>query len=202
MKTILNPEIEKILEETILPDLKKGRKDFDLPHTKAVVHWMKYLLQKLSNSTLDAQVLITAAYAHDWGYIGLFDGADSCDMTVIHKMKPLHMERGSEKITSLIENKLSKYFTLEQKQQVSHLVLVHDRIEDLGTDSEILLMEADTLGMIDVSRVQPTFSNEDNKIFMQRELFGRRFPKFMHSDALMVAKKLAAERESFYSRSV
>ncbi|MEP7166672.1 MAG: HD domain-containing protein [Candidatus Woesebacteria bacterium] len=198
MKPQINPNIEKVLENTILPDLLRGRKDFDLPHTKAVVFWMKKLLLNVQNPSLDSQVLITAAYAHDWGYIGLFDGVDSTDIEVIHKMKPLHMERGSEKIRSLIGKKLSTYFSKEQQELVSHLVLVHDRIEDLRGDAEIVLMEADTLGMLDTDLVKPTFSKADNDVFIARELNGRRLPVFKHQFAKETAKVLAQKRLSFY----
>ncbi len=195
----IDPQVEQILQETILPDLRKGRKDFDLPHTKAVVFWMKELLQSLSDQSLDSQVLITAAYAHDWGYIGLFDGVDSTNIEVIHKMKPLHMVRGSQLITQLIDEKLSAYFTTKQKEHVAHLVRMHDRVEELKTTDEILLMEADTLGMIDANKVKPTFSKEDNQTFMQRELMGRRLPRFQHDYAKKIAEELADSRERYYS---
>lgn len=35
---------EQQLRKTILPDLEKGRQGWDLPHTEAVVFWMKELL--------------------------------------------------------------------------------------------------------------------------------------------------------------
>ena len=48
-ETLIKPQNEKVLKQVILKDLDKGRKDFDLPHTKAVVYWMKYLLQNIEN---------------------------------------------------------------------------------------------------------------------------------------------------------
>ncbi len=196
---LINPDVEILLQTTILPDLEKGRKNFDRPHTEAVVFWMKELLEKINSPTCDQLVLITAAYAHDWGYIGLFDGIDSSDINVVHKMKPLHMERGSLLIKMLIDEKLNKYFTSEQAELVAHLVYMHDRIEKLATEPEILLMEADTLGMLDTDRVKPTFSKADNTVFISRELQERRLPVFLHPVAKDLAKSLMQKRIAFYS---
>jgi len=195
---LLSPSLETILRSTILPELEKGRKDFDRPHTEAVVHWMKTILEHLNNPELDPQVLITAAYAHDWGYIGLFDGADSNDRQEIAKRKPLHMERGAQFITELITSQLSGHFTPEQTALVAHLVCMHDRVEDLQTEAELLLMEADTIGMLDTERVKPTFSKADNEVFLAREFYQRRLPRFYHEFAREVATELAKQREHYY----
>lgn len=198
MTTLIDPDVEKVLQSVIFPDLAKGRKDFDLPHTQAVVHWMKELLSTLHLSEAQSKILIAAAYSHDWGYIGLFDGLDSSDIAVVHKMKPLHMERGARMIAKLLAEKLTTFFTGEEIKQVAHLVRVHDKMEELVSEEEILLMEADTLGMLDVDRVKPTFSKEDNEIFIERELRGRRLPKFMHREAMEQASVLAQQRINFY----
>lgn len=198
MSELINPQAELILRQTILPDLEKGRKDFDRPHTEAVVFWMKTLLGLLSNPELDTQVLITAAYAHDWGYIGLFDGLNSDDLLTIRKMKPVHMERGAKKIEELVRLKLSTLFSEDQITRCAHLVLVHDLVETLKDEDELLLMECDTLGMIDVNRVKPTFTKESNSLFMEREIKSRRIPLFLHTQAKDFAQKLALARLQFY----
>lgn len=195
---LISPSLETTLRDTILPELEKGRKDFDRPHTEAVVHWTKTILEYLNNPQLDPQVLITAAYAHDWGYIGLFEGANSHDRKEIAKRKPLHMERGAQYITNLINTKLTHHFTPEQTQAVAHLVRMHDRVEDLQTESELLLMEADTLGMLDTERVKPTFSKADNVGFLANEIYQRRLPRFIHPFAHEIASKLAKAREQYY----
>lgn len=194
----IDPKIEAMLQEVIFPDLLKGRKDFDLPHTKAVVHWMKRLLSEIDDPDLDSQVLVTAAYAHDWGYIGLFEGVNSSDPKEIAKRKPLHMERGAELVTNLITEKLPAFFSKEQIQAVAHLVSVHDKVEQLTTDAEKLLMEADTLGMLDTDLVKPTFSKEDNEKFIEKEIEKRRIPAFIHQSAIRVAKNLVTKRINYY----
>jgi hypothetical protein len=198
MKLLIHPQIEAVLADTILPDLEKGRKDFDLPHTKAVVFWMKKLLASIPNMNVDPQVLITAAYAHDWGYIGLFDGVEYRSLEEINKRKPLHMERGARMIAALLTEKLATFFTQEQIARTAHLVSVHDLVEQLAAEDEKLLMEADTLGMLDATRVTPTFSPQDNKIFMQGQILGRRFPHFIHEEALKIGKELFEKRERVY----
>lgn len=201
MTHLIHPQVEEVLQQVIFPELLKGRPDFDLPHTKSVVHWMKWLISEMPSSEQKGQnatVLITAAYAHDWGYIGLFEGVDVANLDLVHKMKPLHMERGAEYITKLIQEKLSEFFSEEEVSRVAHLVRVHDRVEDLHTDDELLLMEADTLGMLDVSMVVPTFSKEDNDLFLSREIHGRRLKHFKHQQALNKAEELAEARRMWY----
>lgn len=194
--------VESAIQSKILPDLTKGRKDFDLPHTKAVVYWMKTLLSELlpSTSTLDPLVLITAAYAHDWGYIGLFDGVNSSDPAVIKTRKPQHMERGSEMIRAFLLRELSNSFTTDQINRVAHLVSMHDRVEQLKTEDEKLIMEADTLGMLDIERVKPTFSKADNDAFLENEIKNRRFPSFLHTQAIMYGQSLLQKRADYYTK--
>lgn len=195
---LIDPKIETILQEIILPDLEKGRKDFDRPHTEAVVFWMKKIL-KTSAKNLNYKVMITVAYAHDWGYIGLFNDIDSNDPKEINKRKDLHMQRGAEMIETLLENSLSSYYSPDEIQQVAHLVAMHDKVEELKTEEEITIMEADTLGMLDVSRVKPTFSKEANAKFMQTQIYNRRLPAFVHLEIKEIAEKLAKARESFFN---
>lgn len=190
--------IEQIIANKILPQLKFGRGKFDHDHTLAVVDWIKWLIQKNNSSELDSAVLITSAYAHDWGYVGLFKENEGENLQKITQKKAQHMERGARKINYFLKTKLSNYFTREQIQRVIHLVAVHDKIEKLNAEDEIILMEADTLGMIDSDKVKPTFSYEDNKKFLEEQLYGRRFLYFKHKYATEMALKLARKRERFY----
>ena len=196
---LLAPAIESVLQAVIFPDLEKGRKDFDLPHTKAVVFWMKELLTQLNNPELNAKVLITAAYAHDWGYIGLFDGFNSNDPHVIASRKPLHMEHGAKLITDLLTTQLKSEFTQNEVTAVAQLVAVHDLVEQVQTPEEVLIMEADTLGMLDVDKVKPTFSPEENTKFVTNEVYNRRLLYFKDAIALEKAKELAEKRRLFFS---
>ena len=62
----LEPEVKSIA----LKILEQGRGDWDVPHTLAVVYWMKKLIKKEGG---DPKILVTAAYFHDIGYIDLID---------------------------------------------------------------------------------------------------------------------------------
>ena len=85
--------VEKVLRQVILKDLtNKGRPNWDRPHTEAVVYWMKHLLTKLNPPELNSKVLITAAYAHDWGYINLFTPGKQATIEEVLPMKKLHMK--------------------------------------------------------------------------------------------------------------
>jgi hypothetical protein len=196
---LIPTKVEQTLQEVILPDLEKGRKGFDLPHTQAVVSWMKELIQTIPLPKVDSQVMITAAYAHDWGYIGLFDGFDSNDPQIIKERKPLHMQRGAELIRHLLQSRLSSAFTTQQIEKTAQLVRVHDLVEEVKTEEEVLIMEADTLGMLDANRVKPTFTKTANDSFMEKEIYGRRFHYFIHEQARKTGEKLALDRIAFYA---
>ena len=191
-------KIEKMISDKILPEIKlKGRKNFDYHHTKAVVYWIKKIILQTNNKEIDKQVLITAAYAHDWGYIDLFKSIDT-NLRTITDNKKLHMIKGGEMINSFLKKDLSLFFSTRQIRRVTHLVSVHDQIEVLKDDDEITLMEADTLGMLDIKKVIPTFSIKENKLFMEREIYGRRLLHFKHAYALKIARRLAKAREQSY----
>lgn len=192
----MKKNIENKIKQIILPYLKNGRSAFDLNHTKAVVYWMKKILKEYPH--LDNNVLIIASYAHDWGYVGLFANTDSSNIKEIYKQKELHMKLGAKKIRELLLREFSLNFSTSQIDKIAHLVSVHDKIEELRTEEEITLMEADTLGMLDISRVKPTFTKEDNDHFISTQIYQRRLPKFVHPDISIIATKLARRRIKFY----
>jgi len=196
---------EKVLREVILPELKEGRPDFDLAHTEAVVVWMKRLLESLgfgptkgekNDSAIDARVMVTAAYAHDWGYVGLFP--DGANYDQVQAMKPKHMEKGAEKIEKLLKEKLSDGYTNNQIDRVAHLVRVHDKLEVVSDEDELLLVEADTLGALDADLVTPTFSKADNQRYVV-ELERKRRPLFIHKAAVKAYDELLIKRINFYA---
>ena len=199
MKELISPEIRKTLVDSIFPDLKNGRKDFDLPHTIAVVYWMEQILEAVESPDLDPLVMIPAAFAHDWGYVGLFEGVNSNDTAVIKTRKADHMKVGAEKLDQLILNKLWRDISLHQRRDAVHLVRVHDKVEELSTEPELTIMEADTLGMLDSNRVAPTFSKEQNDNFMATDIEKRRVPRFVHEFSKEKARELKEVRKAWYT---
>lgn len=196
---LIHPYIERILRQLILKDLaNKGRHQWDKPHTEAVVYWMKHLLKKIDDSQLNSKVMITAAYAHDWGYISLFDQKRITSIKKVVPYKKAHMKRSVELIERLISQRLPGYFNQSELLQLTRIISVHDDIKNISANDEILLMECDALGMLDVERVPPTLSQIENDYFMEHSIYKRRLPRFIHQEAKEAAEKLVKEREVFY----
>jgi hypothetical protein len=183
--------VEQVLRQIILKDLNnKGRLDWDRPHTEAVVHWMKHLLKVLNSPTLNTKILITAAYAHDWGYADLFSREKTLSIAEVLPMKKLHMKRGAEMIERLLYQRLSGFFTEQEILRVVHLVGIHDAVRELNDEDELLLMECDTLGMLDEERVPPTLTTAERERFREKSIYNLRLPRFIHPEAKAAAEEL------------
>lgn len=191
IQSLIRPKAEAILRQIILKDLQnKGRKNYDKPHTEAVVYWMKHLLTHLNTPHSTSQTLITAAYAHDWGYSRIQGMSESNDFKKVIQNKTLHMQFSAEMIEQLLYSRLAKYYTEQQKLRIIHLVSAHDKVWELTQEDELLLMEADTLGMIDRNRVTPTFSPADIDTFLKKSIYNLRLPRFIHPEAKQIAEEL------------
>jgi len=196
---LIHPYIERILRQIILKDLaNKGRPHWDKPHTEAVVFWMKHLLKKINNPSLNPKVLITAAYAHDWGYASLFRQKKITSIRESIPYKKLHMKRSVEMIERLIAQRLPGYFNQPEVLNLTHIISVHDDIDKIRDDDEVLLMECDALGMLDVDHVPPTLSAKENEYFMKHSIYKLRLPRFMHSEAKKIAEELIEKRTDYY----
>lgn len=200
---MIHPYIERILRQIILKDLvNKGRPHWDKPHTEAVVFWMKHLLEKINNPQLNPKIMITAAYAHDWGYMGLIKQKRITSIKEVIPYKKLHMKRSVEMIERLIVQRLPGYFSQPEILRLTHIISVHDAVDQLQDEDEILLMECDALGMLDVERVPPTLSPKENKYFMKHSIYNKRLPKFIHDEAKKIAQELIEKRAAFYSKQI
>lgn len=169
-------ELEIKTEEFALGFLRQGRKEWDEPHTRAVVF---YAGEIAKSEGLDVLVLKTAAQLHDIGYYGLFSGDESKNLGEVMDRKTMHMINGAKLAKEFLDKpEISGYYTEGQKEEIVHLVSVHDKIEELTTRNELALMEADTLGAIDIDRVATTFGKEDGRKYTEGELLRRRYSKF------------------------
>jgi hypothetical protein len=193
----MNQKIERLLQKKIFPDLERGKRDFDLPHTKAVVMWLQDIIRNNPQLELDRDVLIISAYAHDWGYSGLFEKRDHTNYGAVMETKPLHMIAGAEKIKILLNDELFSFLSKNQKQRIIHLVAVHDKVRDLKDLDELILMEADTLGAIDCINLKPTFDQESNKKYMNFVLRERK-PKLITDFTKNKFNELAKLRQKYY----
>jgi HD superfamily phosphodiesterase len=166
----------KQVEDYALQFLSQGRKDWDIPHTRAVVGHI-HDITKSENQ--DVLVLETAAWLHDIGYFGLFDDRDSKQNDVIETRKDLHMEKGAEFARAFLDKpEIDTFYTQTQKDRIIHLIRIHDKLEQLKDLDEIILMEADTLGQIDVEHVPPTFDYDNAMSWYTSTVEKKRAPKF------------------------
>jgi hypothetical protein len=179
----MNEQAERFIQETVLPELDKGRPGFDKQHTIAVVANMRDIIAHTPSLVPHTEVLTIAAYLHDWGYADLYqDGypIPEYGSAAVKEFKRLHMEIGSRKAEKLLADAHFDYLSPEQKMRIVHLVLVHDKIDgSLVDEDELTLFEADTLGVLDVNRMTPTMDKETNEKWMV-DCRNIRFSKFIH----------------------
>lgn len=193
-------QYEEILKAAILPELEQGRPNWDKPHTETVVKHLKSILSNHPELDVDADVLIIAAYAHDWGYAGMFSAGEQLSFADVSNAKSLHMHLGAEKLTELLKKPEFDSLTDAQKARAIHLVGVHDSLDLLKTVDEIVLMEADTLAGLDVESVEPSFDADSNAKYMGG-VRHKRLPLFMTSYGKAEFERLYRAREDFYSKS-
>jgi len=194
-------KLEEYLKAKILPDLVDSRGGFDKIHTIEVVGWIKQILDHNPQLNLDRVVLIIAAYAHDWGYAGIFKKGQVMNDELIKSAKPLHMVLGAEKTRKLLSDDFFSFLTNEQKERCIHLVAVHDKKYEIKDFDEIVLMEADMLSTLDVDTDKPVIDAESNKAIMD-SILNVRLPKFVTSFSKDEAKRLIQRRREYFSDQV
>ena len=190
-------KLENYLKEKIFTDLEKGRPNWDKPHTIAVVTWLKQILANTPNLNLDNTVLLIAAYAHDWGYSQIYSTDNLTNYGQVQNAKLIHMDLGANKVKTLLNKKFFGFLSESQKERVVHLVQVHDRLDRLSHPDELILMEADTLGALDVSLVKPTFDYQSNLKYID-EVRKNRISKFITNYSKKTVEKLIQARLDFY----
>lgn len=166
--------------------LEKGRIGWDVPHTKSVVNWVFLLAtdynRRVENgeisegSLVDVSVLVTAAWLHDIGYHGEFGEEARLDQVMDKKAK--HMVVGADMAKTLLEENATDYLNREQISQVVKLISVHDDLENITSTEEAILLEADTLGAIDVSWVEPTYRGDEALEYLSRDRAQKRYNLF------------------------
>ena len=196
-ETPLLTELEDYLKEKIFPDLEEGRPGWDKPHTEAVVQKIKDIIENVEDIELDTVVLVVAAYAHDWGCASLFDGGEVVQLEEIGDRKIAHMVFGAERLSVLLEDEFFNFMSKEQKERAVHLVAIHDYLDRLKDLDELILMEADTLGVIDVDLVKPTFNQESNAKWVKRTK-KMRVSKFVTDYSKREAERLSEKRKVYY----
>jgi ribonuclease Z len=187
------------LEKTILPELEAGRPGWDKPHTLTAVHWLQEILAHSPSLDVDPLVLRIAAYAHDWGYAGLFRGGKPVGYDAGQAAKGKHMKLGAQKLERLLQDRRFISLTPAQRQRCVHLVRVHDSLEQLEATDERILMEADTLAALDVDRVAPNYGFSGNARYM-RQTRQKRMSRFVTLYGKAEVERLFTRREDYYRR--
>lgn len=140
----------------------RNRNNFDIRHTLSAIIWGLDLSQKhnqlinggnIQGEKVDPVLISLALTLHDIGYDGLFD---SNDLTIeeIGTEKTMHMTNGAKFAKGFLVNIFK--LTDDQKQRITHLVLVHDN-SDLKDPDELIVMQADGMAAIDIRRVDSSF---------------------------------------------
>lgn len=189
-------DLRTTLENYALGFLRQGRKDWDEPHTRAVVYYAELIARK---EGLDVLVLVSAAWLHDIGYYGQFKPGESEQFGEVMDRKKAHMVEGAKMAEDFLKRpEIQPFYTQEQRDRVVHLVSVHDKIEELREIDEIALMEADTLGAIDIERVKPTFNKEDGRKYIAYELTIRRFGALLTKTGVELYYKLFPKFDAYF----
>ncbi len=187
-------ELKDLAESYALEILSHGRPGWDVPHTLAVVSWANKLAM---TQGLDVLVLTMAAYLHDIGYYGQFDGLQSAGLDQVMDKKEKHMVVGAAMATIFLNSaEISKYLLSDQVKRIIHLVAVHDRVEHLNDLDELVLMEADSLGAIDVDFVEPTYKGEEALNYLTTRMVKRR-RRFITPEAMRAYDNLAERFRAF-----
>jgi len=190
--------LEKYLQDNVLPDLEFGRPGFDKEHTLATVYYLKQILNANPQLDLDHNIMLIAAYCHDWGYGGLFNhDKKTSDYSEVIKAKAKHMIVGAEKLQKLLSDSFFSFLSTDQKQRCVHLVAVHDKLDKLKEIDELILMEADTLGALDVNLVKPTYDKVSNSKYIDG-VRKKRIPKFITDYSKIIVNKLIQMRINYY----
>lgn len=190
-------ELEVFLASKILPDLKKGRPGFDAPHTVEVANWVKQILDHEPSIAVDRAVLLIAAYAHDWGYAGMFSHDRTLQFHEVVDAKKMHMDLGAQKVAQLLDDNFFDFLNDTQKQRCIHLVAVHDKLDALKDLDELILMEADTLSGLDMTTTKSQFDAASNDKYMVA-VQTTRLPRFITAFGKRRAQELFQKRTGFY----
>lgn len=193
-----------ILSTYALNILKEGRPDFDVPHSLGVTYWMTELVEEFYGNDQIGQykdevlVLITTALLHDIGYYGEFAGIDMADYATVHDKKEKHMLVGAEMARQFLSEQASQYLTEAQIDIVAYLISIHDKLDEITTEFGHLLVQADTLGMLDVDWVEPTYKGEEALGFLEKEKTKNRLAFLFETEfGQTVAIQIIAKFEQF-----
>ncbi len=168
-------------------------------HSLYTVYYARLILKdeasKNPDITKDDEIIVvSAAYLHDIGNVGLLKKGYTYDDK--RKAKIRHMSRGA-KLANRITKELG--FTINERDKISYLVRTHDRLDYLTTIQQRILMEGDSLSMIDYKNVLQTFNKNELDRFL-RKYKGRRGAMFETDKGKELRDKLYPQALEFCSK--
>ncbi|MFA6399572.1 MAG: HD domain-containing protein, partial [archaeon] len=136
-------QLDKEIEDKLKVFVKEvfAEDDWDYLHTLASVNAMRKIISAEGG---DERILVTTMYLHDVGYAGSLANGYSLEQRL--EVKSKHMQRGVEKAKVLLP---SLGFSPEEIDKICYFIGVHDKLEELTSKEELLVLEADSLGAID-----------------------------------------------------
>jgi hypothetical protein len=160
----LSKKLEEKVRNEVSKSLKKGRPDWDLPHTLDSVKWMKKLIKKEGGNE---KILVTTMYFHDVGYYSLPKGYSYEDITRVKKERD-HAKVGA-RMAGVILEKIGG-FADSEIEKVMYLVARHSCHDNLDSHERQLVFEADGLAQINWYKVPPNFDKKNCLKWMKKYL--------------------------------
>ncbi|MFH1547663.1 MAG: hypothetical protein ABIC57_04195 [bacterium] len=162
-----------------VPLLEKGQL-FDLKQTQASVYWAEQLC---IHEDLDPVILIPAVYFHHTGYVGILEKNTDCSMKYkrIRDWNDYHMKISAWIAHAFLnEHQINDKISEFQKYQIVFSILHHDKLKNTSLIKRNIylntLIEADTLGQMDIGHTGPTFNRRGLIKYIGRELLPLREP--------------------------
>jgi len=183
-------KLDKKVEEKLLSYIKGVfvNDSWTLKHTLSAV---KIIKQIAKSGGANEKILASAMYLHDIGYSGLLADGYSFSQRIAAKKE--HMPVGAKMAKEFL-TQVGGY-TNKEISQITHLIEVHDRVDELKTRDELFVLEADSLASID-PKVPFSFSEEDVEKYVGFFL-SHRAPKFISKKGKELLEKFSNENKVF-----
>lgn len=176
---LIPSDIEDYTRKEVFKSLSRGDPKWDVPHTTGVVYHLKRIIHNSPEiGEVDSEVMILAAYGHDWGYSEFYQSGRSLTKEEYLEAKKSHAQIAVSKMRKLLVNRIYDDLSQDRKDRILHLILVHDELDILKDKDELILMEADTLGGLDTDFVTPTWTREQSLKHLE-VVRNKRLPKFI-----------------------
>lgn len=183
----LSKKLESQIKKEVLVFLKRGKPDWDVPHTLCAVKWMRELIRKEGGNE---RILLPAIYFHDTGYPSLQKGYNFNDLLAAKTNHGINGAKIAKKI-------LPKYdFTKEEIKRIIYLVGNHNIHHNISEADRQLVFEADGLAMIDVKGVKPNFDKKSYLRFL-KEYYAVRKKYMKTKTGKKYLKELMAEVRNY-----